>query len=155
MPWTVMVDAAGGRQWTSSWQGGHGRWWRATTTVTTTAKEAILPYQTMPLSAAAGMTTTRCHGCGVAGGQLTEEGGGWAGNRGRTTTSAIVVAVSVVDIAVIGIGHRRGRRLVGHCRGRLSCQHWPSLTSAMVAAVDKWDMWWGAYGKKGMHESNH
>ena len=40
------------RQWTSSWQGGRGRWWRATMTTTTTAKEAILPYQTMPLPAA-------------------------------------------------------------------------------------------------------
>ena len=63
------------QQWTSSCQGGLGRWWRATTTVTTTTKEAILPYQTMPLPAAAGaMTMRRCR-CKVAGGRLMEEGG--------------------------------------------------------------------------------
>ena len=38
---------------------GCGGWWRATTTATTTAKEAILPYQTMTLPAATGTTTER------------------------------------------------------------------------------------------------
>ena len=71
-------------QWTSSWQGGRGRWWRATTTATTMAKEAFLPYQTMPLPAAAGTMTTRHHGCGVAGGRPTEEGGDII--AGTTTT---------------------------------------------------------------------
>ena len=79
-----------------------------------------------------------------------------AGDRGRASTSAIVVAVSVIDIsrrrrrpspwpltsrpsswpsqlstsAVINVGHRRGRRRVGHVVGAY------------------------AYGKKGRHESN-
>ena len=70
-------------QWTSSWRGGRGRWWRATTTATTTAKEGILPYRTVPLPAATGTTTTRRRGCGVAGGRPTEEGGG---NIAGTTT---------------------------------------------------------------------
>ena len=129
------------------------RWWRVTTTASTTVKEATLPYRTMPLPAVAGTMTTRRRGCGVAGGRPTEEGGGiiarmtttrrrggtssperrrlwirtrpqsrrvrrrsgmgrgrrgwWrrrAGDRGRASTSAIVVAVSFVDI-----GRRRHR----------------------------------------------
>ena len=63
------------RQWTSSWRGGRGRWWCATTTVTTMANKPILPYQRMPLPVAAGTTTMRHCGYGVAGGQPTEEGG--------------------------------------------------------------------------------
>ena len=83
-----------------------------------------------------------CGGLDAAGGGGGEEGG-WrcrAGDRGRAPTSAIIVAVSVVDIghrrrrplswpstnrpsswpsplstsAVVDVGHRRGRRRVGH-----------------------------------------
>jgi hypothetical protein len=73
---------------------------------------------------------------------------GWwrcrAGDRGRASTSAIVVAVSFVDI-----GHRRGR------------QHglsWPSQVSTL-AVVDVGHRCSrrrvAYYGKKGRHESNH
>ncbi len=34
-------------------------------------------------------------------------------------------------------------------RGRLSYRHRPSLTSAIVAAVNEWDMWWGLMAKRG------
>ena len=54
--------------------------------------------------------------------------------------------------AVVDVGHRHGGRL-----------KWPSQPStsaivdtAIVVAVDKWDLSWGAcYGKKGRHKSNH
>jgi len=39
--------------------------------------------------------------------------------------------------------------------GVLRRRHRPSPTSAITAAVNEWDMWWGASGKKGRHESNH
>ncbi len=95
-----------------------------------------------------------------------EEGGHIiAGTKTTMDTDAATIAVGTTPRgekgAVASSGGRsrvcvnfgqpspRGRRLVGHRRGRLSYRHRPSLTSAIVAAVDEWDMWWGAYGKKG------
>ena len=74
-------------------------------------KGVILSYRTMPLPAAAGTTTTRQYGCGVAGGRLTEEGGG-SGGQSRACVN------------------------FGHCPGRLRCRNWPLSTSAIVTAID-------------------
>ena len=51
--------------------------------------------------------------------------------------------------AVVDIGHCHGRRLVGHCCGRLRCRHRPSSTSAIVAAVNEWDICGGGSWQKG------
>ena len=39
-----------------------------------------------------------------------------------------VASLGMRSRACIDVGHRRGRRLVGHHRGCLSCQHRPSLS---------------------------
>jgi len=176
LPWTVMADADAAAL---------DLILATTTTATTTAKEAILPFRTMPLLAVAGTTATRCRGCGVVGGRPMEEGGGhhcrnddnaeeegahhrqneddngyqcghhrgggrgwwrcWEGDRGGASTSAIVVAVSIVDIG----RHRRqpSSRPSTSSRPsswRFGCRHRPLLASAIVAAVNEWDIWWGA-----------
>ena len=79
----------------------------------------------------------------------------WAGDQGRALTLAIVVAVSVVDI-----GRRQRWPLSWPSTSRPSAwlsklSNHPLLMSAIVAAIDEWDMWWGAYGKKVKLKSNH
>ena len=51
--------------------------------------------------------------------------------------------------AVVDVCHCRGHRLVGHRRGCLCRRHRPLSTSAIVAAVDEWDMWWELMAKRG------
>ena len=101
----------------------------------------------------AGTTTTMdTDSATIAVGMTPQGGEGGDGVIGRAIEGVrrLWPAISVVDVS-----HRCGRQLVGHRCGHLSYRHRPSLTSAIVAAVDEWDMWWGAYGKKGRHKSNH
>jgi hypothetical protein len=95
-----------------------------TTTATTTAKEVILPYQTMTLPAAEGTTTTRS---GEEGGHIIA----------RTTTTMDTDAATIA----VGTTLRGEKGAVASSGGRLRVcvnfgQPSPSSTSAIVTAVD-------------------
>jgi hypothetical protein len=142
-------------QWTSSWRGGHGgggarqqpqqQWQRS---------DPLVPND----AAASGGGDNNNASVWMRSGGGTTDGGGGGVRRaieGVCQLRPLSWPSPLSKLAVVDIGHRHGHRLVGHRCGRLSCRHRPSLTSAIVAAVGEWDMWWGAYGKKGRHESNH